>query len=370
MVTKGIIHVGLHKTGTTSIQEHMVKNVTWLRDQFGIDFPCIPGLRAPVCHRHFPLAYLDYENVPKGKQHAIGRGFSAEDFLFWRENIGKLIARRSNLEHLADVYSDEFISTMQQGRLRDLSSVLRATYPTLAVVMFIRRHDEQYLSLNLERTKRGIPPSSLPSPNNFTSSSHKIVRKFRKIFGTELQLAPVSSSMDSTDLFLNMIKSLVRLDGDLGELPYRPLRKNLSLSAEKTLLLECLNRVQPRWGVSSRWKPGLQESKSWRSGLKRIKDLDSNVVGGSTPLELTPHSRSEILVRHLKADQDLGLLWDLSARQPESSSLVRAQWFRTTPRNFAEVALQSLPKVRRAEFRKLLHKDSATELEAFLRNGI
>lgn len=135
------IHIGLHKTGTTTIQNYLLQHIESLSNQ---------GILVPFKHRNHNLTY--WVNGKKNKERRNKQ---------WERFLKKL--ERSNHDKI--VLSSEFFS-------RDISEIdtwydqfelLVTKGYKLHFILYTRRADKRFESLFIEAVKGGAPYKSIES---------------------------------------------------------------------------------------------------------------------------------------------------------------------------------------------------------------
>lgn len=236
-MTRFILHVGPHKTGTTYIQSHFRKYRPQLRE-LGIDYPdewCVPG----VDHCHFGLF----------------RQLRARQ---WDELSADMRrVRERGLETV--VVSAEDLSSLTEEELAFLRENLDGE---VSVVFYIRRWADIMPSSVQENIRQGsmltLPELLLPHMLHPLTSAHinYAIRldRYAQVFGEAAVLPVVYDNVieDGQNLFAHFLRNIVRCDADL---PVDGAVVHGSQPAEEIELLRMGNvlraqglPVTPRWG--------------------------------------------------------------------------------------------------------------------------
>lgn len=178
---KLILHIGTEKTGTTSIQEFLLKNRDVLRMN-GIFMPETPSSSAPN-HRKLATACFN-----SGRIDDSFVDYKIIDFFEWQESTLKIIEDelRSSCLDTHILSSEHFSSRLTtHDEIDRLFNFLSDIYAEIKVIIYFRRQDEYAVSLYSTNLKSGgvgkdiIPSGMLPDRYDY----HSICNKWAKVFG-------------------------------------------------------------------------------------------------------------------------------------------------------------------------------------------
>lgn len=236
-MTRFILHVGPHKTGTTYLQSHFSKYRNDLRS-LGVEYPeqwCVPGVE----HCHFGL----FREV-RARQ--------------WPELAADMNRLRSCGQDTI-LISSEDLSTLTREELEFLREYLDGD---VSVVFYIRRWADIMPSSVQENIRQGspltLPELILPHMLHPLTSSHVnyAVRldRFAEVFGeSSIQVVIYDNLVENgQNLFNHFLRNVLRCNADL---PATGTVVHASQAAEEIELLRMGNvfraqgmAITPRWG--------------------------------------------------------------------------------------------------------------------------
>jgi len=129
------LHIGAHKTGTTSLQVSLQHNEALLRSR-GLSLAYVAP--APQVHRH--LGYLNPERI-------FPEGFCVHD----PQAFGEFLARQPTDHVFAS--SENFSFIFQQRVLDDLALALQGKFDQIEILVYLRRQDRHAVSHHQEGAK-------------------------------------------------------------------------------------------------------------------------------------------------------------------------------------------------------------------------
>jgi hypothetical protein len=146
-----VLHIGTMKTGSSSVQQHLMSNRDRLRNE-GVLYPTPPG-----AGRHFDLglavktpAQLE-EN--KDWRRIRSRYSSAEQFR--RRYRRRLLAELGDSDAPRVLFSDEALCGATVGEVRRLRALLDGFAESVTVLVYLRRQDDLLLSRYQQAVRSG-----------------------------------------------------------------------------------------------------------------------------------------------------------------------------------------------------------------------
>jgi hypothetical protein len=224
-----VVHAGLHKTGTTSIQMFLHRNRAALRER-GVDF--YTGLFQPNNHVELHAAAMRFERASGFKQRS---GLTVDDA--FRANVGARVRQYiSQSPCRCIVFSNEGLSLL---RYPDEMDQLRQMVPSgrIEIVLYLRSAKDFVKSYSLQLRKN---PLTLPNtiekdsfaylePDSWLLDFEARVNSFRDAFGAE-NVTVVDYDRE-VQLHGNVMPSFLRIIGiepAFGENEWRTLFLNRS----------------------------------------------------------------------------------------------------------------------------------------------
>ncbi|QER41303.1 hypothetical protein F1847_00580 [Thermodesulfobacterium sp. TA1] len=239
MVKELIIHIGLYKTGTTSIQEFLYKNKDKLFNEFGIYYPNTYGLKS-----HNLCAHILRNYYPEHLVNIVNKTGLTKDILLkqFRDEL-------DNVKPNTVLISSEVLS----GFTNLINEIVQVVSPKiLKLIVYLRRQDKKLESLYSEQV-RNLDSKAFPlSPfhiGSFSLDYHKYLKKLEHILGlnkVELKLIPriysrdFDRSWDAVKDFCKVldIPELIILESDIKE--------NISLSPVSIIALK---RIKEKYSL-------------------------------------------------------------------------------------------------------------------------
>lgn len=274
-----IIHIGVEKTGTTTIQEFLFQNKNLLKQQ-GIWFPKIITAR-----NHRPLAVYcckpdrsnqftrqyNIENPKKRKE------WRAE----FREIFSMEMPKESN-EYKKVIFSSEHFTTFLKGKseIRLLKSFLEPYFASQTILVYIRRQDLVASSMINNAVKSGIG-NKLPTGKKIKSKHYynyeNLISKWSEVFGKENIRMRVyeKDRLNGKDLLVDFMDKAEILSDKRFTIPQW---LNISLSATAVEAAWLFNKKYP----SRNFKDDYSELRNLR--LKLINQTNERYPGNGKML--------------------------------------------------------------------------------------
>ncbi|HSI50472.1 MAG TPA: hypothetical protein VLA61_19575 [Ideonella sp.] len=151
---KLFLHIGVEKTGTTSIQTYLARNRDVLRAR-GVLYPTAPGAQ-----NHIGLAVLACNRRQRVQDLLIGLGIESDtDWDAYRERLcEQLQASSAQADVDKIVLSNEHMSSrlIEAGELQALREALLPLADEIQVILYARRQDEVILSDYSTQVRSGV----------------------------------------------------------------------------------------------------------------------------------------------------------------------------------------------------------------------
>lgn len=239
-----ILHIGVEKTGTTSIQEFLRLNRSTLKD-LSILYPQSPG-----SSNHTALALYAAAD-DKCDDLRIGSGIARHDDLpRFRDQFAADFSRELNEASCETVIlSGEHCSSRLTSRdeVERLHELLSGRFDAVRVIVYLRRQDEFLLSSYSTAVKSGIVQKLwLPKVERELQRYDfaKILGRWSDVFGRdamEVRLFNRSTMVDG-----NVVADFIHATGLPPDLPYEmPNEENRSLDSATLEVLRLMNKHLP-----------------------------------------------------------------------------------------------------------------------------
>lgn len=239
-----ILHIGVEKTGTTSIQQFLALNREDLKSR-SILFPQSPG-----SSNHMRLAGYAANDEKRDDIRMREQIESHEDLQRFRDTFAADFAsevRAAGCDTIilsGEHCSSRLVTHQEVQRLRDL---LFGVFTSVRVVVYLRRQDEFLLSTYSTMVKCGHTERlAIPSPDDIRDRYDfaKMLDLWSSIFGREFIEARLYSPSSLVDG--NAVSDFIKVAGLPADLPYAmPGRENPSLDATTLEFLRLVNRHVP-----------------------------------------------------------------------------------------------------------------------------
>ena len=235
-----ILHMGFHKTASTSIQTACAENSKILRKK-GIHYPVFYYQQKSITNHSIPIFSL-FSPDPHNFDINIKWGVDPEDInRIYREQLENILRNEEKI-----ILSGEGISTLPEEALYSIKQSFESYGFRITPVAFVRSPVSYQISAAQERVKNGR--TIIFSENYFLRSK---IEKLRSVFHGELNLYPFrqvcSHAYGPSGFFLN----LIGLDNkDLKKIKYSQI--NVSLSDQATRLISYINEIEPFYIVNEK----------------------------------------------------------------------------------------------------------------------
>lgn len=175
------LHIGLPKTGSTSIQAFLRHNAAVLSERYGVGYP--PELHAGRARRI--QAYAQYPEIGSTTRRKLGALLDDEErFVADFQDAVHRAIDESNCTRF--VLSSELASRLDARQVARLRELLEGRFERFVVVMYIRRQDRLELSAYLQAFKGGYTGASFSQP--FVArrpSTRSVIENWSSAFGEE-----------------------------------------------------------------------------------------------------------------------------------------------------------------------------------------
>lgn len=248
---RAIVHIGMPKSGSSSIQSFLAGNGKRIRQQ-GFYYPAIFGLPG---QQRLALYAKDLREQDGTRQrrnlHSRFRIDSQADLTSFRTDLEQRLD--SDLKALDPAVHTVFFSAVQlygltPGEIGRLKALLEPHFDEIRILVYFRRQDEVLIS---SVTTALIHGSTLRARDLFTelSSSYEldydlVADRWAEAFGRDAMMVRLYG--DKNMLSGDMISTLCETVGlqDAEDL-VRPPRMNASINAEGQALLRMMNKARP-----------------------------------------------------------------------------------------------------------------------------
>lgn len=246
------LHIGTHKTGTSSIQHYLSKNAPALRRR-GIVVPAAAG---SVNHYNVPLFALSDEDLsPLRFNHSLVTPEAVVDFR--NALLASIKAEAATwTEQEAIVLSSEHLMSLRDpGEFDRLKALLTTMGPRpVRIVIYLRRQDAYYVSAYAQHIKGGstAPWLSQESFDHLELDYGLTLARWESAFGRDSLCVRVfeGGQLTGGDAIADFM-SVIGCDG----LDNFQVMKNVSLDARST---EFLRRINPWFPRFTENQPNLQ----------------------------------------------------------------------------------------------------------------
>lgn len=244
---KAIVHIGMEKTGTTTIQQFLGQNRAALARQ-GIAFPESPG---PRNHRSLASYCMEDDQID---DHILGKNIKEPAArarwrqAFQRELAAEMAALPAGT-HTLLLSSEHLQSRLQNSagveRFRDL---IAPHVSAVTIVVYLRRQDAAAMSRYSTAVRAGrIPRAILPptaAPDHPFYNYQQLVERWAGVFGREAITVKLfdPGEFQGGDLLQDFAATVGFRIGDDMALPERA-NETLSARVQEALLL--INRAFP-----------------------------------------------------------------------------------------------------------------------------
>lgn len=244
-----LLHVGLPKTGTTSLQEFLGANAVALLRQ-GFAYPLLGRKRD---HKALAISAMDWQS---GRDEPLRgpffhRGIATEaDLEAYRATVAESF--RTTMEALPPevstvILSCEHLSAFGAGELRRLRRLLLGFADDVRVFGYFRRQDRYAVSIYSSYLRNGYRGSLEDLLSDLrderTMPYDEVADTFAEVFGQEkLACCLFEDALTEAD---DIVVDFCRRHGIDGRELESPPRSNLAISREGQDFLRAFNRIQP-----------------------------------------------------------------------------------------------------------------------------
>lgn len=247
------LHIGLHKTGTTTIQDNLLLNRNILYKK-GYLYPEFRIGNDPVSNHSIPI-YSMFCNDPENYHINIMNGNTSPDLIsiLHKDYYEQLTGQIYNFEDGNLIISGEDISKLSLSQLSGLKEFLISiTNPGVKIVVIgVIRHPVNWItSLSQQLTKQGIADlGNLEKVVLYAESLLQILNHAQVVFGEEnVKCCRFEDLETGEEGFIGEFLKLVNMNrDDIHALPNDKKILNSSLSYESVILFDNLFRKYPRF---------------------------------------------------------------------------------------------------------------------------
>ncbi|MDJ0647725.1 MAG: hypothetical protein QNJ60_03375 [Xenococcaceae cyanobacterium MO_188.B19] len=243
---KALIHIGIEKTGTTTIQEFLHLNRDKLAKQ-GVGYLRSPGLR-----NNRKLATYCMDNHKIDDQVKYLRIFSDAKRNEWKAKFRQEFDREiKNLDHKISsviISSEHFHSRLTiKDEIKNLLDILKPYFTDIKILVYLRRQDQVAVShystkIKVGKTKSAVLLPQGVSPNDPYYNYYDLIERWASVFGKQnidIRIFDKSKFIEG-DLLQDFINAVGLIKADKFVIPERKNEK-LSASVQHGLMLmnEC-----------------------------------------------------------------------------------------------------------------------------------
>lgn len=261
---KALVHIGFHKTGSSSIQVSLEQSKFILANN-GFIYPFLK-----VKNQHWPLCV---QFLPKAENHYLIRekGFANQTELNkWLEEINlELDEQIATFKGHTCILSSEDFSAIPAHKLTEFRSFLAQRFDSTKIVVYVRAAEKTYSSLIQQLAKGGnVLLKNLPLPNNFKGAlKKKLLEGYLKEFGQEnisvIKFAP--ESLYEGDVVKDFQQRFL-IKEDREAINLNSIKVNESITGAGVIFLFLLSQKIPKY-IDNRMNP------KWRAIRKVILNI-------------------------------------------------------------------------------------------------
>lgn len=236
MVRRVKLHVGFHKTGTTSFQGTCFRNRELL-NSWQVDYPIFSNSRQNCLVNHsipiYSLFTSEPENYHINKRFGLNTQEVNEGYLSELER-----ALSSSFETL--ILSGEDISILRENELRRFKDCLAVRCEQIEVIALIRAPYSFAVSSMQQQIKGG----SRTVESFIYRNARQSVLNLRAVFGRDVSFLPFENARQHRYGIVGTLLECVGLPGDLIA-SVRQVRRNQAASNEAVRLISAINASYP-----------------------------------------------------------------------------------------------------------------------------
>jgi hypothetical protein len=220
-----ILHIGLHKTGTSAIQSFLSLNIENLKCN-GIYMPNISKLDIGKPNFHHILA-SDLKNASVKQTNQTASKLYSESSVYPRVLLSSEMLFEPGIDLVL------------------IKNVFLVYFSTVKVILYLRRQDELYISVYNEMVKSGLQERFDKSKFNYYEYNfYKIISELEQVFGKEnLILGFYHSGIKLENNLYNDFISKINLNESKNEWNYPSKTVNVSYNIETIEFLRLLNII-------------------------------------------------------------------------------------------------------------------------------
>lgn len=234
-----VLHIGMHKTGTSTIQQNLFENRQLLR-RFGIVYPNLAETGA----NHSSALYSYYCDHSENYHMNIREGRTTKNSLDkFHNTIKNDFFELSNQHWQTLILSAEDVSNLNEGALEKLYKDLRGYFTTfsLTVVFGIRNPVTYWVSKIQEHIKNGESTHSLYETLKVEDSYKATLTKLTSVFGKDLHLFKFEDAIKK-NLTMYFLDNFVKVSHTVR---FNDTPSNSSISQESFYLIDAINERFP-----------------------------------------------------------------------------------------------------------------------------
>ena len=244
-----ILHIGLEKTGTSSLQEFLQLNREQLLLREGIWIPDFLGRGS-----QWPLAVIAYADA-RSDDLTAPLGNAQTRLCRIEELRQQIIASVQKNPARVHCFSSEHLSSRltSVGEITRLRDFLSPLFDDIRILLYLREPIRLAISRQSTFVKMGLGPFQLPTPRQLAEGFNfrTIIELWQSVFAGCLQVRLFDPSQPSFDLINDFCDAVGIADSDRY---LRPERVNESLDWTVMRLLSRINQVaHERWGEPLPW---------------------------------------------------------------------------------------------------------------------
>ena len=228
-----ILHMGFHKSGSSSIQTTCARNRNLLRKK-GIHYPVFNYRNKKIANHSIPI-YSLFTPAPQTFHINIKWGVDADDVnRAYRKQLDEILSDEDKI-----ILSGESISALPEDSLFNLKQYFKDNGFRITPVAFVRSPISYQVSAAQERVKNG-------NIVNFSETyfPSKRIKKLQSVFSENITFYPFKQVCDHdygpAGFFLNLIGLTEK---DLKKIQYA--HTNSSLSDQAIRLIAHINELEP-----------------------------------------------------------------------------------------------------------------------------
>jgi hypothetical protein len=281
---KALVHIGLHKTGTTSIQTTFKKFRSKLAEK-GFLYPILNNR-----NQHWPL-YPYFMDNPENYHLLKTIGINSNQTKKWlKERINELDEQISNFNGHTCILSSEAFSLISEHQVSSFKKFLAERFDSVRIIVYIRPAEDIYCSELQQQAKVGVNIFiRFPIPCDKLNKNMAILSKYLKEFSVE-QISVIKFSRDCLHKgdVVKDFQNRFLVDKNNAVVELNNVRSNESICGAAGMAIALLSQEEfPRFtdkGENPQWKdlqkamielkpseslPKLSLPQEWRELIKR-----------------------------------------------------------------------------------------------------